>query len=45
MITNYPPVHFDLDFSTWNQKAVVELVRNEFDIEIAIRTNGDCLKR
>jgi transposase len=45
MITNYLPENFDSEFSAWSRSAIVELVRQEYGTEIAVRTMGGCLKR
>jgi transposase len=44
-ITNNLPKDLKLDYSTWSRRAIADLVRAEYGIEIAVRTMGDYLKR
>jgi len=44
-ITDKMPDQLKLDFALWTRKAVQELIAQEFDIAIAVRTVGDYLKK
>ena len=45
MITDKMPEQFKLPFGLWTRKAIVELIKRQFNINIAIRTMGTYLKR
>jgi transposase len=45
LIIKFLPSDFELNFSSWTRKAVVELVMLEFKKNVAERTIGDYLKR
>jgi transposase len=38
------PLDYGLNFSTWTRKAIAELIKQQFQIEIAERTIGDYLR-
>jgi transposase len=45
MITTSLPGVYDLNYSTWSRRAIVDLVKRQYGIEVAVRTIGDYLKR
>jgi transposase len=45
MIKDKTPDQLKLSFALWTRKAVIELVEQEFEIKIPIRTMGEYLKR
>ena len=45
LIQKFLPSHFEINFSTWTRKAIVELIRLKFKKVVAERTMGDYLKR
>jgi len=44
MVDKYPE-QYKLPFALWTRKAVKELIKRELDIDIAIRTTGDYLRK
>jgi DDE superfamily endonuclease. len=44
-IVDKMPEQLKLPFGLWTRKAIQELIKNKFEIKIAIRTVGDYLKR
>jgi transposase len=45
MITSSLPGAYDLNYSTQNRRAIVDLEKKKYGIEIFVRTIGDYLKR
>ncbi len=45
MLIDKMPEQFKLPFGLWTRKAVVELIKRQYNIKIAIRTMGTYLKR
>jgi transposase len=45
MITDVMPDQLKLDYALWTRKAVKELVKREFNIDLAVNTMGDYLRK
>ena len=45
MIVDKYPQQYKLPFSLWTRKAVKELIKSELDIDIALNTTGDYLRK
>lgn len=45
MITDVMPDQLKLDYALWTRKAVKELVKREFNVDLAVNTMGDYLRK
>ena len=45
LICDKTPDQIKLDYALWTRKAVMELIKQEIDIDMPIRTVGEYLKR